>query len=477
MPQKVPFPIVLPYNKTKQIGINPERTINLYAVNMGDEQASSALIGCAGLKRSVVFPNGNAVRRVYVFEKNMYVVVDQYVYIMDNLLTPLLIGTIGTTQGYVGIAANNAHQVMFVDGTGGWVFNDTTGVFTQITDPGFPNPAPSTIVFFNSFFVINSISTNLWAISNPNNGLVYDATQTQTFQSQPDTIVAINVINASIFIFGTKNTEIWFGQQGAFFPFSRDSTIRLQFGAAAVGTVIQAEGMLFFLSQSASGKSSVMMTNGGIPQSITPADLEQEFDSYSVVSDAHAYLYRMNGHLFYAIYFPTAGTSFLYDVTTNFWVEQQMQNGSIYIVSDAASFNSEIYAGSSKSGLLYLMEQDELQNDGEPITRTRITHPFVAPSLQAIRLNSLEIDMVQGQGKLNPPDVKPFIELQVSYDRGITWRKQRTAPISKLGYTAGYRSVFRNLGVNKDFTFKIIIYNSINVTIRSAAINYDIVGN
>lgn len=477
MPQKVPFQIVLPYNKTKQIGINPERTINMYAVNIGDSEAPSALIKTAGLTRTVTFQQGSVVRNEFVYNGNLYVVVDQFVYTLDKLLTPLLLGSLGTTSGEVSIAANNMHQIVFVDGTGGWVYNDSTNVFERITDSGFPNPAPSTVTFFNSFFVVNSIGTNLWAISDTNDGLSWDPTNHQNFQSQPDTIVAISLINTSLFIFGTRNIEVWVGIPQFAFPFSQDTTIRFQYGAASLGSVTEGEGMLFWLAQSNNGRASVMMSNGSFPQVVSTTDIDQEINSYPTISDAVGYLYRLNGHLFYALYFPTAGVSWLYDATTQYWVQQQMQDGSMYVVSDAAAFNNIIYAGSRSGPYLYVMDQDVLTNDGESINRIRITQPFVSPTLQAIRLNSLEIDIVQGVGSLNPPGVNPFIELQVSYDRGITWAKQRKSYISKLGYTVGYRCVFRNLGINKDFCFRIAIYDPVDVTIRSAAINFDIVGN
>lgn len=477
MPQKVPFPIVLPYNKTKQRGINPERTINLYAINIGDQEAPGALIRTPGLTRTVTFQQGSTVRNEFVYNNNLYVVVDQYVYVLDKLLTPLLLGPIGTTSGQVGIAGNNNHQVIFVDGTGGWIYNDKTNIFARITDSGFPNPAPTSVAFFNSFFVVNSVGTNLWAISGNNDGTMWNASNVQNFESQPDTIVAIALINTSLFIFGTRNIEVWVGIPQFAFPFSQDTSVRFQYGAASLGSVVEGEGLLFWLSQSNNGRASVMMSTGSFPEVVSTPDIDQEINSYSTISDAVGYLYRLNGHLFYALYFPIAGVSWLYDATTQYWVQQQMQNGSMYVVSDAAAFNNIIYAGSRAGPYLYIMDQDILTNDGEPITRIRITQPFVSPTLQALRLNSLEIDMVQGVGALNPPGVNPFIELQVSYDRGITWAKQRTASISQLGYTVGFRSVFRNLGINKDFCFRIAIYNPIDVTIRGAAINFDLVGN
>lgn len=477
MPQKVNFPIVLPYNKTKQIGINPERTTNMYAVNIGDENSTPALINTWGLTQAFTLSAGKGVRNLFYFNNNLYVVCGRYVYIVDKLLTPIQIGQIGTTTGDVGISANNAHQVIFVDGTGGWIYNDSTNTFEMITSSDFPSPAPTSVVFFNGFFIVNSVGTNLWAVSNLNDGLNWDATQTQTFQSAADTIVAVNVLKTSIFIFGKQNTELWLSQPQANFPFSRDSTMRFQFGTPALGSVVQSEDMLFWLAQTADGRSSIKMTNGGWPESVSTTDIDQEINSYSTVADAEAYMFRTNGHLFYSISFPTADVTWLYDVTNNFWVNQEMQDGSLYIISDAQAFQSNIYGGDRDNPIVYLFDINNLTNNGQPMNRQRITNPFVSPDLRAIRLNSLEVDVVQGQGSLNPPGDAPWIELQVSYDRGITWEKQRIAYISKMGLTVGYRCVFRNLGINKDFCFKLTVYAAINLTIRAAAINYDLVGN
>lgn len=479
MPTKVNYPLVLPYNKTKQHGINPARTINMCAVNVGDKESAPALIRTPGTKKALDLLSGVNVRALFTFDvsNNLYAVSGQYVYKIDSILNAVLIGTIGTSSGYVSISSNNNEQVIFVDGTGGWVYNESTNVFQKITADGFPNPAPSSVTFMDGYFIANSVGTNQWQISGLNDGLSWDPTQNAFFQSSADNIIAVKALKTQLYIFGQKNTEVWVDQGQALFPFVRDNTMRFQSGCAAIGSVVQGLDLLFWLARDAQGTASVMMSNGSAPVAISTTDLDQEITGYKTVSDAIGYIYRNNGHVFYSLNFPSANTSWLYDVTSNFWVEQQMQDGSINVINCAANYNGKIYAGHYNQPSIYTIDQDYFDNDGAPINRIVITNPFVEPAYRAIRLNSLEIDMVMGQGNQVPPGFTPRLSLQVSYDRGITWGLQRYRPISKIGLTVGYRAVFRNLGINKDFCFRLEVYDPIDVIFRGAAINYDVVGN
>jgi hypothetical protein len=85
---------------------------------------------------------------------------------------PILLGTINTTTGYVGIDGNPT-QVIFVDGQNGWIWDTSiNGTLEMITDPGFP-PNPIDVTMLDGFFVVISGGTNNFNLSEFNNGLIW----------------------------------------------------------------------------------------------------------------------------------------------------------------------------------------------------------------------------------------------------------------------------------------------------------------
>lgn len=486
---KVDFQVVGDFSKVKQKGINPETTINFYAVNLNDKKTEPALVCTQGLQEVVTLGRGSRIRQLYSDQKNnaLYAVCSQYVYKLDINLNAIIIGTLNTTTGVVNIAQNNANQIFFEDQKDGWIYDITANTFEQIEFPD--NFSPQSADFMDTYFITAQSGTNNFNISNQSDGTTWEADNFSQLQTRADNIVACVVLKRQLFIFGERTTEIWIDQGQLDFPFVRDNTILFEFGAASLGSIIQTVDLMFWLSRNDEGTSSIMMSDGGLPRAISTIDIDQEITDYDIVSDARGYVYKIDGHLFYSLNFPNAnykdpitgqfkrGKTWTYDISTNFWFNQEMQNGDEYIVSSSAYFNGDTYGGNSKAPIIYHMHGNLLTNDGEPINRTRITHRFNMPTYEQIMVNFLELDIVQGVGTTTGQGKNPTVELQVSYDGGTTYKKQKIGKISALGNSVGYRTKFWKLGINKDFVFKIICYDPIDLTIRGAAIDVDPVGN
>lgn len=486
---KVDFPIVGDFSKVKQRGINPETTINFYAVNLNDKKTAPALVCTQGRQTVVTLPSGSVVRKLYTDLKNnfMYAVCSQYVYKLDIHLNPLQIGKLNTTSGIVSIAQNNANQIIFVDQANGFIYNTDTNIFEQISFPD--NFNPQSVDFMDTYFITAQRGTNNWNISDQSDGTTWNADLFSQLQTRADNIIACVVLKRQLFILAERTTELWTDQGALDFPFVRDNTISFEYGTASLGSVVQALDFLFWLAKNDQGTASIMMSNGGLPQAISTIDIDQEITAYEVVSDSIAYLYKIDGHLFYSINFPSANyvdpltgqlsesKTWTYDVTTGFWFNQEENDGNMYDIQTTSWFDGNTYGGSSSSAKIYLINGDLITNDNVPVNRTRITHRFNLPTYEMIMANFMEVDIVQGIGTTSGQGKDPTIELQVSLDAGITYEKQRLGYISALGNFVGYRTKFWNLGINKDFVFKFVCYDPIDITIRGAAIDIEKVGN
>jgi hypothetical protein len=69
------------------------------------------------------------------------------------------------------------------------------------------------------------------------------------------------------------------------------------------------------------------LATGYVPQRISTAAIEKAWGAYSTVWDAVAYSCIMDGHEFWAISFPTANATWVYDATLGEWHQRGWWNG------------------------------------------------------------------------------------------------------------------------------------------------------
>jgi hypothetical protein len=115
---------------------DPQLTINMFTANLG-ENLPAALISIPGSKTIYTRPAKNNVRGLFAAGDKLIGVFDEEVVLFDSSFAPLSLGSLTTSVGPVNFCANNAQQVMLVDGVKGWVINLTTEVMDEITDAAF----------------------------------------------------------------------------------------------------------------------------------------------------------------------------------------------------------------------------------------------------------------------------------------------------------------------------------------------------
>lgn len=476
---KVPFQICGGFNVLPDY-TDVQQTVNMYLQQnqLPDGSLSLSHLPMPGMRPLLTFPQGDKGRAIFVFDQ-MYVVVSQFVYRVDSALNYSIIGTLSTTSGYVGIQANNGNQIIFNDGVNGWIWNTNTNTFSQITDSGFVT-APSSVAFMEGYFIANDgDNANKWQVSDPNDGTSWDPTQFVLFESKPDQIVAIATLQTMIFVMGKKNIEIWYLPPGGspVFPFVNDTNMQYETGCAAIGSISQDFDVLVWLGQTKEGKFSIMMSNGGPPFRVSTDAVDSTLATFAAedIADATGYLYSLNGHTFYCLNFTGGNTSFVFDLNTQQWYTQAMEDGSRHIAEDHGYFNNTHYAVSYDDGVLYQLDPTYNMNGTESITRKRVTHIYCHPAYRKRRINELQLTLLQGQGTANGDDQTPRVELRVSRDGGITFGKPHTVEIGKLGQFFK-KCIYRNLGVAERFVFDIRCYNAINFVLMGASVNYDDIG-
>lgn len=205
------FEIVGSFNNQRVLSIDPERSVNLfeYIDPLGKKQKS--LLCTSGLENQNIFFSTllGASRATFVFQGvgeasvHMYQVMGFDVYRIDTTLNATLLFsfTSSSNVGYVGVDANT-HQVIFVDGQEGWIWDTSTSQATQITDPNFP-AKPIDVCNLDGFFVVANGDTNTFQLSMFNQGLIWGSVAaTFTGNSANSTLMPTGATASSFFATG-----------------------------------------------------------------------------------------------------------------------------------------------------------------------------------------------------------------------------------------------------------------------------------
>ena len=194
------YDIVGSYDNQRYSTINAERTVNMFEYLDPDGKRPKSMLPTAGLVDADLdfgAETGGA-RQTFVFDDAIYQVYGVSVFRTTGTtgsLTTSLIGTIGTSAGYVGIDANT-YQVIFVDGVLGYIWDTNANTFEQITDTGFP-AAPVDVCYLDGFFLVAHGGTNEFQLSSFNQGMVWSgASATFTADSGTD-ILTLSISNAN----------------------------------------------------------------------------------------------------------------------------------------------------------------------------------------------------------------------------------------------------------------------------------------
>jgi hypothetical protein len=468
--------IVNGYSAQLEPKIDAQRTINMYVISSPGGKVEKCLAPMPGIKLAAVINNfGTNTRQTFSFEDNMYVVCNNKIYSVDKTLAVSLLGTIGTSSGYVGITANSARQIIFIDGDKGYLYDLPTTTFSQITAAGFPDK-PETVTFLDGYFIITVNASNKFHISGLNDGNTWDALKFAEFVSKPNNIIASAILHRRLFLFGTTGTEIWYDAGGTDFPLSRDNNLLLEYGCAARGSVAVGYQKLFWLAGDENGVGSVMMTDGTQPMPISTPEVDYVIQKYSNPSDAVSLIYKINGHIFYELSFQQDNHTWIYDATANLWHEGSTLSGDRKIASCHTFFNNKHYIGSRNSAKIYELSASYYDDDGEAILRERICGHFADPHMRLIRITRFNLDVIPGIANIiNSEYEDPTIWLSFSKDGGKTYSNEIPQSMGRIGERLK-RIIWRRLGVARDWIFRIRFYGKNPFYILNASIDYEVTG-
>lgn len=457
----------------QSVPIDCQRAVNLYPqITESQNQADGeigALISTPGLRLLGTAGTG-PVRGIYTTSTGgVCVVSGNEVYQVSSAWAFTLVGTLLTSTGRVSMD-DNGTQLMIVDGTYGYIVSLVTGTLTQITSTAFPGA--DTVTFQDGYFICNNPGTGQFFISGLYDGLTYDALDFATAEGSPDNTVAVLSNARQLWVFGAKTIEVWWNSGATDFPFSRIDGAFIEYGCAAPSTALRFSNTIMWVGGGPNGAGIVWQAQGYQPKRVSNHGVELAIQSYGDITEATAWAYQKDGHAFYCINFPSAGTTWVYDISTGQWHERA------YLGADGnfERHRAECYAfghgehlvGDYENGNVYALDDETYTDNGNPLVRMRRA-PHLSADGKRIFFGKFQLMARAGVGLDGEPTVgaDPQVELRYSDDFGNSWSTPQTRSLGALGQYAT-RVIWRRLGQARNRVFEVRVSDPVAVAMLGA---------
>jgi hypothetical protein len=342
------------------------------------------------------------VRGLWAFSSNdstAFVVSGTELYKITTAYAATLIGTVAGT-GPVSLADNGTQLFIAANGPS-YIYNNTTNVFGQITDPDFPGAA--TVCYLDGYFVFNQPNSQLMWVTQLLDGTSIDPLEFVSTEGSPDGLLAVTSNFREVWAFGTNSIEVWYDSGATDFPLQRIQGAFNELGCAAPFSIAKMDNGIFWLGRDRRGQGIVYRANGYSGVRISTHAVEWQIQQYADLTDAIAYTYQQDGHSFYVLIFPTANTTWVYDAATQAWHERAgFANGEFtrHRSNCQMAFNNKIVVGDFENGNIYAFDLDDYSDNGgiQKWLRSWRALPTGQNNLKRTAHHSLQLDCETGVG-------------------------------------------------------------------------------
>lgn len=454
-----------------------DRCVNLYPeiaeANFAAAQVGG-LYGCPGLVNQFTLPTG-PVRGLLSAMGNLYAVGGNVLYVVNSMFEATAVGSLATTTGPVSMVANPT-QVAVFDSVGGYAYSSAGFVNIALPFSG----APGVAAYIDGLALLSQPGTfNIWQ-SNVNDLTTWDALNFTTEDGTSDNVVALVTFHDQIAVFKENNTCFYVNAGLPGFVFQRLQGIYPETGCEAPFSAHRIEENLLWLGQTKQGDRIVYIMKGYEPERVSTHALEYEMSTYSTVTDAISFTYQQEGHEFYALIFPTAGTCWCLDLTATkrlgvpAWHERASFSGgefTQYLAQCHAAYGGYNLVGDYKSGNVYSLNLGVFTDNGQTRKWLRSWRAIPKAQYEPNRFNFLELSYESGLGV--PAAANPQFILRYS-DDSYSWSSELYTSAGHLGETGNIarwnRLGMTRRGINSDRIFELSSTDPFKVALLGAVL-------
>jgi hypothetical protein len=444
--------------QSRSKNIDNRELINFYPEFEGQLSKNiKALIGTPGLRKIITINSGVACRGLYTTSTGrMFGVTNTEFWELNSDETKTTRGTISSTDTIINFT-DNGNELLFVDGTTGYILDLTTNVLTDLTGSGGFPVGPTHCVLADGYFLVNEGDSGNVFFSGLYDGMSWNALDFFNAEFSADNLQGITKNSSgNIWLLGKKSYEIWQHTGSSGLQFQRVNGAQREFGTIAPYSISSNGSEIFFIGSDAEGFGSVFMGTGYDTKMVSTPAIAYQLGKITNLEDAEGYTYSIEGHKFYIINLGNEAT-YCYDVNTNLWHKRGTWNSQTGYnlrqrVRGITFFNNKYYVGDYSNAILYHLDPDYYSEDETDIKRVIIT-PHINNENKRIFFNNFQIDFEKGVGNSDIDD--PTAILSYSNDGGYTFSNDIVKKLGEIGeyYT---RVKWNRLGSGRDRVFKII---------------------
>ena len=492
---------------TRSINAADARMVNLFPEVIPEGGLEPAFLNRApGLRLLASIGNG-PIRGLWDFAPDSttaFVVSGNQFFKIDTNYAPTLLGTVAGT-GPVSMADNGTQLFIAANGPS-YIYNNTTNVFQQITDPDFPGAV--SVGYLDGYFVFNEPNSQRLWITSLLDGLSVDPLDFVSAEGAPDDITALIVDHREVWVLGTNSVEVWYNAGTADFPLQRIQGAFNEIGCISPYSLAKLDNGVFWLGSDARGKGIVYRANGYTGTRISTHAVEWQIQQYDDITDAFGYTYQQDGHAFYVLIFPSANTTWVYDVATQAWHERAgFENGQFtrHRSNCQMAFNNEIVVGDFQTGNIYAFDLEDYSDNGQiqKWYRTWRALPTGQNNFKRTAQHSLQLNCEAGVGLTGSMIAEtiylqtqegdylvteagdkliaeqqtaitqgsdPQVMLRWSDDGGHTWSNEHWTSLGPIG-AYGRRTFWRRLGMTlklRDRVYELSGTDPVKIAITGA---------
>jgi len=462
----------------RSVNAADNRMVNLFPEIVPEAGKEPAFLSrCPGLRRKSSIGDG-PIRGLWKVNDIMYAVSGDTFYKVETYGRTRLKGTaIGTVTGTGPVSmSDNGTQIFIACNPDGFIYNTSTEVFAEITDPDFAGAV--TVGYIDGYFVFNEPNSSRFWVTQLLDGTSVDPLDFASAEGDPDNLVSLIVDHREIWLFGTNSTEVWYDAGTADFPLQRIQGAFNEIGCAAPYSVAKVDNSVFWLGSDARGRGIVYRNNGYKGQRVSTHAVEWQIQQYTDISDALAYTYQQDGHAFYVLIFPTANTTWVYDASTQAWHERAgWDNGDFtrHRSNCQVVYNNEIIVGDYENGNLYAFDLEDYTDNGDiqKWLRSWRALPTGTNDLKRTSQHTLQIDCEAGVGTDTGQGSNPQMMLRWSDDGGHTWSNEHWMSMGRIGEYYN-RAFARRMGMTlklRDRVYELSGTDPVKITIMGAQLN------
>lgn len=404
-------------------------------------------------------------RCMRVFDDNLYVVIGSGVFSVDTDGEITNYGNLTTSTGFVDMAYNGV-EILIVDGTAFGMYISAGALESVSPESDFP--VATSCTFMDGYFIVTREDTGQIWISGVYDVNSWDALDYATAEGAPDVATRVLSTNHNLWVFGVDTAEIFYNSGNADFPFTRINGGLIEDGLGASESVCVINSQFYFIN----ARREIVRNVGYQREKISTIHLDTELQSYATVADAKGWEYRLDGHIFYVLTFPTADKTWVFDVTTEFWHEwSSFKTAGVATYGRhrgvaSAYFDGKWLVGDYDSATIYELSMSAYTEDGEQIVRTRRAQTIGS---SANYLTHDRLELIFETGIIPSTEVytqNPTVNLRWSDDGANTWSSLQSRTLGERGEYAN-RVIWNRLGKSRSRIYELTMTEPVSFVLKS----------